>query len=314
MNGDVGKALIVLGIFLPPLLVQDMWRFALFADARPAAAFVNDLVWGAALIPVLGLVLLSDRRSVAWFFGAWGVAGSIAALVGLFQVRVLPSPRATVRWLRRHLDLAGPLTGEFMLQGGVDQIVISGVGLIAGLSAVAALRGADALFGPLTVFVGGLSLLAVPEGARMLERSTRSLLRLTLAVGAAAGGAAVLMGLFLFALPDAVGSWLLGDTWLSAAALLSAITVARFASGLSSGAIAGLRALAAGRSILMVRVKVAPLMVVAGAGGAMLTRSAWGAAVGIALAQVVGAVVAWRTFLAALPSDHAAAADLGSSS
>jgi hypothetical protein len=312
--GDVGDALVVLGLFLPGLLVQDVWRFALFAAARPAAAVVNDSVWGVALLIVLGLTATSGERSAAWFFGVWGVTGSFAALVGIAQVRVLPFPLAAVRWLRRHGDLAVPLAGEFMLQGGVEQIVISGVGLLAGLSAVAALRGADALFGPLNVLVGGLSLLAVPEGARLLERSTSAVFRLSLAVGVIAGSAAVLTGLLLIALPDSVGSSLLGDTWVSAAALIPAIMVARLASGLASGALSGLRALAAGRAIFMIRAKVAPLTVVLGVGGAMLTRNAWGAAIGIAVAQLVSAAVTWRTFVGVLASSPNAAANRGSAS
>lgn len=148
----------------------------------------------------------------------------------------------------------------------------------------------------------------------MLERSTSALFRLSLAVGLIAGSAAVVIGLFLIALPDNVGSSLLGDTWASAAALIPAITVARLASGLASGALAGLRALAAGRAILMIRVKVAPITVVLGIGGAMLTQSAWGAAVGVATAQLVSAAVTWRTFVGVLSSSPNAAANRGSAS
>lgn len=46
VGGELATALVALAVVLPGLILQDMWRFAFFAAATPAKAFVNDTVWG----------------------------------------------------------------------------------------------------------------------------------------------------------------------------------------------------------------------------------------------------------------------------
>src|SRR5207344_2441450 len=55
--GSIGDALVVLGVTFPALLVQDAWRYAFFAQARGFQAFLNDLIWGIALVGLFALVL-----------------------------------------------------------------------------------------------------------------------------------------------------------------------------------------------------------------------------------------------------------------
>lgn len=77
LGGSVGPAFAVLGVVLPGLLLQDAWRFAFFAAGTGQKAFVNDLVWGVALVPAL--VVAAHVGSVAAFVLAWGASASVAA-------------------------------------------------------------------------------------------------------------------------------------------------------------------------------------------------------------------------------------------
>ncbi len=62
--------------------MQDAWRFAFFAAGTGRKAFVNDLVWGVALVP--GMVVAARVGSVAAFVLAWGASAAVAAAYGCF--------------------------------------------------------------------------------------------------------------------------------------------------------------------------------------------------------------------------------------
>src|SRR5205823_1731271 len=53
IRGQVGVAFLGLGLVLPALLLQDSWRYAFFAAGAGHKAFVNDMVWGIALVPAM---------------------------------------------------------------------------------------------------------------------------------------------------------------------------------------------------------------------------------------------------------------------
>src|SRR4029453_2234691 len=81
----------IVGISLPFLLVQDVWRFAFFARGRGRAAFLNDAVWAVVMFAGLALLQHTGFSSVAWFTLAWASAGCLAAIVGVFQLNAFPS-------------------------------------------------------------------------------------------------------------------------------------------------------------------------------------------------------------------------------
>ena len=79
--GPIGELLPVLGAVLPGLFLQDLWRFALFAEHLPRAAALNDVIWGGG--STLGVIVLARTSfdTVGWFLAAWGAAGA-GLLVG----------------------------------------------------------------------------------------------------------------------------------------------------------------------------------------------------------------------------------------
>jgi hypothetical protein len=153
------------------LLLQDCWRFAFFAKGKGRRAFVNDAVWAAALIP--SLTFAPAHGGVFGFVLAWGLAGVVAALFGFWQLRLHLSITGVGRWLREQRELGPRYMVENLSSSGDGQLRMYGVGVIAGFTDVAAVRGAQLLLGPFLVVLFGLGVVAVPEGARMLRQSRR---------------------------------------------------------------------------------------------------------------------------------------------
>jgi O-antigen/teichoic acid export membrane protein len=291
LGGEVGAAFLVLGFFLPGLMLQDSWRYAFFAAGEGRKSFLNDFVWGLALVPMV--LLAAHQGGVVWFVASWAGAGCIAALVGVFQSRAVPRMRAARIWLGQQRELGPRYLMENLSMSAATQLRIFSVGAIAGLTAVGAVRGAEVLLGPWLAVVSGLSMVAVPEAARALRRSPSALLRFctALAVVQTAGVAAWGMSIFLL-VPDAWGHRILGSLWGHSEALLIPTTLAFAGIGLMNGAAAGLRALAAARRSLRVTLVCASAFLAGGAGGAW-ANGASGSAWGVAVATISGGALWW---------------------
>jgi len=293
---SLGKGLFALGATMPGLLLQDTWRFAFFARRKGAAAFSNDLVWALALAVGVTVLLVTKAVSVGWLVLVWGGAGTLAGLFGVLQASAVPLPRRTSRWLHEQKDLIPRYLGEYAATSVVGAFTAFGLGTIAGLVQVGALRAGQLLLGPMNVLYMGVSMVAVPEGVRSLLVSGQRLLvvcrRLSISLAMGALG----LGTVLWALPDRLGFALLRENWAGAHRVVFPLAVGMAAFGVVLGAGVGLRALAAARLSLRARLQVAPLSLVGGLGGAAL-GGAVGAAWGMALAFIAGGVVWWHHFL-----------------
>jgi O-antigen/teichoic acid export membrane protein len=246
----IGAVLVVLGLSLPGLLLQDTLRYFFVAIGRPARALANDAIWAGCQAGVLVLLLATGGAGLLTFVGAWAGGATVAAAIGLRQTGQRPRLSGAVPWLRAGGDLWPRFLAEFFATMGAWQLALYLVGGLAGLAPVGALRGAQVLFGPLHVVNYGARLVAVPEGVRARaggQRDVRRLVAVVLAVlvGIAAGWTAVVV-----ALPDALGRALLGETWPSVAAislpfgLFMVTEAAVFSIGI------GLRILGTGRPIM----------------------------------------------------------------
>jgi O-antigen/teichoic acid export membrane protein len=280
VGGKFGKAFFALGLVLPFLMLQDSWRFAFFAAGHGRKAFLNDVVWGLALIPLL--FYAAQRGSVVSAVLAWGVAAGAAAGYGCVQAGLLPRLGGVRGWLWEHRDLGARYLLENVSVSGATQIRMYGVGAIAGLAAVGTIRGAELLLGPFLAVLMGLSLVTVAEAARMLQRSLRRLWQFCMLVGGGQAAATLTWGLgLLFFLSDDVGERILGQVWAPASALILPVTLGVAGASLYTGASAGLRALGAARRSLRAQL----------AGAAM--NGAVGSAWGVATATLSGSVVWW---------------------
>jgi glycosyltransferase involved in cell wall biosynthesis len=307
LAGSTGPTLLALGVTLPGLLLQDSWRFAFFSAGRGRQAFANDLVWALSLIALLPAVAARPTLGVSWFVLAWGGSATVAAVVGGVQARLIPRVSEVRRWLRRHRDLAPRYLAENLSVSGAYQLRAYGLGAIAGLAAVGALRGAELLLGPFNVVMMGIGLMAVSEAVRVSQRSLRSLRPFCLLLGGIQAGAAAAWGLaLLLLLPRGLGVRVLGLSWQPASALLVPVTLTAVNAGLSTGASAGLRALGAASRSLRSQVAGSSAYVVGGLLGAAVAGAA-GAAWGAAVATSIGTGIWWRQFHRALGEAQPAA-------
>ncbi|NIH85815.1 hypothetical protein [Amycolatopsis granulosa] len=291
IGGTVGAAFIALGVVLPGLMLQDSWRFAFFAAGQGRKAFVNDMVWNVALVPAL--LLAMPHGSVVAFLLAWGLSAAVAGAYGYWQTRMTPAWGGTGSWIREHRDLGSRFLAENVLVAGSGQLRMYGLGAIAGLADVGAVRGSQLLLGPFMAVLIGLSLVTVSEAARVVRERPHRLRLFALLLGGGQAAAAMVWGLALIVLlPESAGRCLLGDVWPSAAALILPATLAVAAASFTTGSSSALRALgAAGRGLRAEVVTFAGYVGGGLAGAAMggAVGSSWGTAAGSAL----GAAARW---------------------
>ncbi|WP_369211508.1 hypothetical protein [Streptomyces flavofungini] len=301
LGGRVGPAFACLGVVLPALLLQDAWRYAFFAAGTGRKAFVNDLVWGVALVPAM--VVAARAGSVAAFVLAWGASAGVAAAYGWFQSGIRPRVGRARGWLREHRDLGYRYLVENVSLSGASQLRAYGLGAIVGVGAVGAVRGAELLLGPFLAVLMGLSLVTVAEAARVLRNAPDRLGRFCLLLGGGQAGAALLWGAALLLMPDRAGELVLGDVWHSAAQLIVPAALGVAGAGLGTGAAAGLRALAAARRSLRCQLFASACYVGGGLGGAAVGGTV-GSAWGVAAATLCGSAVWWLHLRSALREHH----------
>jgi O-antigen/teichoic acid export membrane protein len=298
-TGPFSEALLALGITFPGLLLQDAWRSTFFASGRGSQALLNDIVWAAAEFPVLGLVIASGSRSIFWLVLAWGGSATLAALVGILRSSVVPRPWLAGRWWREHTDLGLRFIAEALARVVSGQIQLYGVGFVAGLGAVGALRAGQLLFGPMQVVAFGISMMAVPEGARALAVSLHRLERVTLVISAGLATAAVAWGVVVFVLPSDVGRLLLRTAWDPAHSLVLPIFLASVGTAVLYGAGIGVRSLAAAGRSLRATLATSTLTLAFGITGAAL-GGASGSAWGLCAVAIAGTGIWWYEYRGAL--------------
>ncbi|QWA26430.1 hypothetical protein KJK32_34000 [Streptomyces sp. JCM17656] len=301
LGGQVGPAFACLGVMLPGLLLQDAWRYAFFAAGTGRKAFVNDVVWGVALVPAM--VLAARAGSVAAYVLAWGASATVAAGYGYLQSGILPRTAQARVWLREQRDLGYRYLVENVSLSGASQLRAYGLGAIVGVGAVGAVRGAELLLGPFLAVLMGLSLVTVAEAARVLRRAPDRLGRFCLLLGGGQAVAALCWGGALLLMPDRLGELVLGDVWHSAAQLIVPVTLGVAGAGLGTGAAAGLRALAAARRSLRCQLFASACYVTGGLGGAALAGTV-GSAWGVATATLAASAVWWLQLRSALREHH----------
>ncbi|WP_328779057.1 hypothetical protein OIE52_43490 [Streptomyces canus] len=297
LGGRLGSAFACLGVMLPGLLLQDAWRFAFFAAGNGRKAFVNDVVWCVALVPAL--VAAAHVDTVGAFVLAWGASAAVAAAYGCLQSGIRPRMTEARGWLREQRDLGYRYLVENVSLSGASQLRAYGLGAIVGVGAVGAVRGAELLMGPFLAVLMGLSLVTVPEAARVLRQSPHRLGKFCLLLGGGQAAAALLWGGSLLLLPNRLGDLVLGSVWHSASQLIVPITFSVAGAGLGTGAAAGLRALGAARRSLRSQLFASACYVSGGLGGAVVAGTV-GSAWGVAAATVSGSAVWWLQLRSAL--------------
>lgn len=296
LGGDVGEALLALGVVLPGLLVQDAWRYVFFAAARPAAAALNDAVWAVVQIGAVIALLVVGVSTAGPLVLAWGLAALAAALLGARQARTRPTLRGAPAWLRDHRDVTRYLLAEYGTLQGAQQGALLLIAVLGSLEAIGALRAVQVLLGPTTILaVAGFSF-AIPEFSRRASTMTsRQWMQGASILSSVVAGLGAVWGLVFILAPDALGSFLLGATWPDTSAILWPTVAGQFAAAMAVGPAAMLYAMERPRVTFAVHLVEAPLIVVGGVGG-VLAAGAFGAACGFAIAFWAVLPVIWSRF------------------
>ena len=293
VGGATGLAFLALGLTLPGLLLQDSWRFAFFALGRGYHAFVNDTIWAVVQIPLLVFLKMSGHANVFWFVLAFGVAATVAAAFGPLQARAMPNLPGATEWLSRHRDLGPRYLVENTGANASDTLRSYAISSILGLAAVGYIQAANVLMGPFKIIFLGISLITIPEAARLLRRSPRRLPLFCAVVGAGLSLLALAWGVVLLvALPRGLGHLMLGSLWRPTYPLVLPTTFYVMSGCATSGALVGLHALAASRRSMRAVILTSVLVITCSIGGAFL-----GGTVGTmrfaAAASWLGTLVAW---------------------
>ena len=299
-DGPFREVFLALSVSLPGLILQDSWRFAFFAAGRGRSALLNDLVWALALLVSFAAITMARAADLGPLTLAWGAAASLAAAVGSMQARLLPVPTAARRWIRENRQLASRILGEFIAMSATAHLTLVGIGLVAGVTALGAIRGAQILLGPFNVMLIGVGIVAIPEGTRILRQSSSAGLRAaSVVLSSSLAICALALGGLLKLVPSGLGRGILGATWPNADDVIVPVAVCFAFLSAITGALLGLRVLGSFRHSLSARlgssaVSLSGAVLGAGMGGAR--GGAWGWAVGLG----IGSVIWWRAFNAAI--------------
>jgi O-antigen/teichoic acid export membrane protein len=291
------ELLLLLALALPALLVQDTTRVVHIASGHPSRAAVNDLAWALLQASAFVALAVADRQDIRLLFLAWAVPGVACAALGCVQLRARPSTVAGLGWMKEHRRLGGSYALESLAYAGSNQLTTLAVATAGGLPAAGALRAGQSIYGPANVPLLMLRLVGIAEARAAIVRGRHELRAMVRYLGAAgtAIGAAVLVAVLL--VPDSLGRWLFGETWMLASALLVPLGLQKIAIGYSAGSFAGLRVLQAARLTLMLRTFGALTTFSGGVVGAIVA-SAEGCAYGLLVGSLAGIipmrVTLWR--------------------
>jgi O-antigen/teichoic acid export membrane protein len=279
----LGGCLMTLGLVLPAVLMQDFVRFSYFAARRPKGAVAVDVAWAVALLVFLPLLIALRCPYAEAYIAVWGLGALLASCALAFDLRRTFAIPGSKRWMHGHRPFAVKYSFEYAAIAGTTQGMVLVLGAILGASAVAALTGAQVLFGPMNIFNSGLLVVLTAEGTRIAaRRQVRRLATLAGLSSLAAGGVAAVWLTLMVVAGDRIGPVLLAESWPTVKPVVVPDGLGAVAAGLILGGLIGLRSLAEPGLSLAARLGSVPLTVAGGLIGAY-TGGIVGAALGMSL-------------------------------
>ena len=281
----------------PAVLMQDVCRFYVVAASRPWVAVISDGFWACStlLLLVTTFVPHPPFNALALVVG-WTMSGGLSMILMMSVGRAFPRFRGTMAWLRESsfhrvrfgLEAAVGAAGSFMVLGLA--------GLWLGAEAIAALRGASTVLGPIAVLVSATQLSVVPELLRrdlsvagLWSRLWRIALPMSL-ISLAIGFASMLV-------PATWGEIILGDSWGVVQRILP-ITGAEYGAACWFAAVsAGLAVRARSGVRLRLRIGLVALSIIGVILGALVASSVRAVSTGLLVAAVVVSVGGRRALL-----------------
>lgn len=296
MAGAIHIYLIVMGVCLPSLLMQDSWRMLGFMCQAPQLAAAADgimLLFQAALTAV-ALVFAESGPSLLL---SWGLGATLSALLLCISYRTWPRIHGLTRHIRDNLAHTRNLVGEQLAYAGVmnalPYVVLPSIGLIG----VAALRAAQSVLGLVNVPLQGIAPMAQSYMLKVHDNFPGRVRPTVLGLSTVGALAITAYGALVFVTPGRWGAAIMGDSWRLAAPLVIATTLYFLGNWIIVGALIGLRARLETLASLRMRAVASAMMLVGAAGGGYIS-GVQGAAWGMAVGTLLGAALAWLALVA----------------
>lgn len=292
-SSELGVPLIILGLALPGLLVQDVGRHLAIARQLPSHAVTLDLIWMAGLSGGFVLLHLRGSATVGSLVAVWATAGFVAGVVALLQNGMPAS--VGLGWVRERWDFSWRSMVSGLSASATVLVTASLMTLFSSPLAVAAFRSASLLASPSTAVQLAVSTSAATDIARERDDSEAVArhMRRAIVIATAIGVANLLV---LVLLPDAVGRLLLGDAWYVVEPFMLAISLRI----VLMSAQAGIRASLIGRHRMqlamvtdVVSIVMVGLAMVIGAATGDVAGALWGMAVGTGISTLCWYVALW---------------------
>jgi hypothetical protein len=285
----VADFLVAIGIFLPGLLFQDAVRHVAFVRRTPRTAAVADGTWFAVQLMLYAWLAVDGYGAVSAVY-VWGGSAVVAGAVAFVRQRGPARFKDALAYCRLHRRLWLSLMSEYALTVLPNQAVPWLLVSTAGLGSAGAFRGAQTLLGLMNAAFMGLNPLAAVEAAHLAESRPYKLRFLANAWTLGCAGFALIYVGALMAVPASIGVDVLGDSWDVSRSLVVPLALSMLLAQSVTGVLMGLRALRRVRQAALVRLSMAPpVLVLTWLGG--LLWGATGAVSGLALANAWGTIV-----------------------
>jgi hypothetical protein len=285
-------AVLVVACATPIVMLQDLGRYHCIAVGRPTLAVLSDGIWAFGSVVLFSATIFASGFLRAWqlLFG-WACLALIGALAVLLPLRLFPATVGILDWWRRTLHGRFRFGIEAGIAASSSLAVLASSSAILGVTAVAALRAAGAVFGPLSVLLSTIPLAVIPELRRRRPTSAVELWRPLKSIAWLLSVTSVVMGVTACLIPSAWGKLLLGESWRVARPLMPVVAT-------EYAALAWLTVLAAaliteGRAVDLLKVRL--LLSGMSLCGAIMAAAVFSSAmaVAIALAASSATVALW---------------------
>lgn len=294
-GSDTGPAMLVLGVALPLLVVQDVGRWLAFARGKAGGAILSDATWFVLQMGAFVALEMAGESRLLTLTLAWAGAGAIASLWLFPRYGWIRPAEVSLRWFKERWSESSRLVVGTVIGAGS---ALGGAALIAVVSnpvAVAVVRAAILLGRPTTAVQNALGTSMATEVARHqpdnlgILRFQRRTMLLSAAIGL------VNMAILLL-VPDPVGRAVLGNVWPVIEPLLLPVTLWLVVAAAQAGvppALYGRHRFTLG---MVVQIVAGIAQIVALVVGAMIA-DAEGAVWGLVVGQT-GAALSWWLALA----------------
>ncbi|WP_267784990.1 hypothetical protein [Paenarthrobacter ureafaciens] len=285
--------LTIVGLTLHGLTIYDYMKTINLAALNKRPALLQETSWFITSIAI-GLLIISGNVSAIAGFAIWAGSGAAIGYLIAFHHSLQLNPR----WDKTevHSRTAFAFGGDYVIGVGSAQITYNLTGVVAGLPVIGALRAGSTLLGPIGLIINSSRSLAIPFLARSLRAGRGKAQSDAVAGTIAIGTFVVPFFLVVVFLPNEIGEFFLGTNWPHAQPLLPFLALETAVTALTTIPFAGLRAMLAGRTTIVLRTAIAVVRVLVVVLAAK-QAGALGAAISLAIVSIMGAIVWWTGYL-----------------